>query len=257
MKNGYNKNSKSDKKYINNNVGHINNTSNDSTKNKHEGNTKKAILKEYISFYNKNLKFKHIVSAILMVIVFAICLKISLSTTANLSAENIEELKQSQISFFNAVIKEKIPLNFLIIFAGISPFLYISVIGIFSPYNLAISAATSYAINGNEFLVVIMCLGALIQIIGLSLSVATGMYYCSLSTKKYRYSQTISFGYKDVKKAIYEIRKDEKKVKQIDEEKRKKAEKREKLNVKVPYKMFVISFLIATIITIIGTIVLK
>ena len=215
--------------------------------------TFKSIINAYIKFYNKNLKKKHIIVSIIMLVLFFLAISLVLTNIDSLK----EVLQNSQIvqnSFFTKLTHEKIPLLAVIIFAGITPFFYLPVLGIGESYLLAFEIGYKYGVNGSVFTIVFGSLGAVIQIIAVSLCIATGIYYCTQGTKKFRYNQHIGFGLKDVKKSIYEIKKDEEKLKQLQEEEMKKAEKREKLNVKIPYINLIISFVIGTIVLIIGSI---
>ena len=212
---------------------------------------------EYKKFYDENLKFKHIVITIIMVILFFILLKFQLDGLESVKNSSSVSSNLTAKTFWQAIVKDELLLNFIMIFAGLTPYIYVSVIGVFASYSLVLDFATAYVLNKGFFNVLIFGIGAIIQIVAYALSIATGMYFCKISTKRAKYSQVSFFGYTDFKKAIYQIRKDEKKVELMDEQKREKMEKREQYNVKVPYKMLAISFIISMIISTIGTIFLR
>lgn len=211
------------------------------------------LLKEYKKFYQKNLKFKHIVITIIMILFFFIMFNYALTRLEGLNETAKESIVVSK-SFFSALIKEKIPFSGLVIFAGITPFVFLSVLGILYAYTLALELATIYFVNQSIVGMVIGCLGAIIQILGMAISVATGIYYCLQSSKKFRYNQHQGFGLKDVKKYYYEMRKDEKKKENFEQKEYQKMLEKEKLNVKIPYIHFIISFCMSAILIILGTI---
>lgn len=217
------------------------------------------VLQEILDFYKKNLRKKHIIVYIISLIIFFVFLAMFISSidvthSIETIAETVEESKNDP-GIFSIILKQTIPSIFLIIFAGITPFVYLSVIGFVYPYILAQDIASIFLINTHAYSVIFMTLGDIIKILGISLAMVTGFYYCSLSTKKFRYSQRSSFGMYDLKKHLYELRKNEKKLKEIEEEKKNKDLKNEKLNVKVPYFMLLKLFIISLIIAIIGTLI--
>lgn len=217
---------------------------------------KKNLVKSYKKFYNENLKKKHIIIFVIMLIIFFIMLILFMN---NLSSIENEILGNQAVekTFLQQLVKEKFALLGIIVLAGITPFFFLSVLGIFGSCTLALEICYAYLSSKSILLVIIGSIGCIIQIIAISLCVATGIYYCIQSTKKFRYNQHINFGLKDVKKAIYEIKKEEEKLKKLQEIQEKKAEDREKLNVKIPYINLVISFVISTIIITIGAIIVS
>lgn len=205
----------------------------------------KNILKNYFAFYNKNLKKKHIIVYILSLIVFTFFM---VSFINNLDEVNqfLSEVNNigEKSNIFITIIKDKIPLIALLIFSGITPYVYIPVIGIIGfPYVLTMNIMNMSVLN-----MVIACIGSVIQIFGVSLAVAAGIYYCTSSTKRLKYSQSNTFGLDDVKKQIYETTKKEDKLNEINDKMQAKKEKREKLNVKIEYKALILTGIISIII---------
>jgi len=212
----------------------------------------RSVLKNYFSFYNKNLRKKHIIVYILSLFVFAVFM---ITFIKNLYQMNqlISEINSTNVdsNIFMSIIKEKIPLIFLIIFSGITPLVYIPVIGIVGyPYILSTQLMNMSVIN-----MVLACVGSIVQIFGVSLAVAAGIYYCNCSTKKFRYNQAITFGMDDVKAQIYEATKKEDKLNKLREKNQIKIEKREKLNVKIEYKGLIISGIISILIVVVATLI--
>ncbi|MDD2376647.1 MAG: hypothetical protein PHD15_02695 [Clostridia bacterium] len=207
----------------------------------------KGVLKKYFSFYNKNLRKKHIIVFILSLVFFTVFMTNFINNLDQLN-QLLTELSstQEQSNIFMTIVKEKIPLVFLFIFSGITPYAFIPVVGIIGyPYILA-----TEIINMSGFNMVLACIGSIIQIFGVSLAIAAGIYYCTCSSKKFRYSQSITFGLDDVKQQIYETTKNEVKLNKIKEKRQIKKEKREKLNIKIEYKGLIITAMISTIIVV-------
>lgn len=206
------------------------------------------ILKDYMSFYNKTLRRKHIIIYIISLLIFAYLMKTFIDNT-----EAVKQLmtEVKHVNIFSSIIKEKIPVTFLLIFSGVTPYVYIPIIGIFGyPYLMA-----SQLIGMSAFNILIACIGSVIQIFGISLAIAAGVYYCSCSTKKVKYSQTMTFGLDDVREQIYEARNNEEKLNKVREKKQSKKEKREKLNVKIEYKQLVITFIISVVIVVVTALI--
>lgn len=212
----------------------------------------KDMLINYYSFYKINLKKKHIIIYALTLIIFTI-----LSITF---INNIDDTKTllSQIeaakgttSILGTIFKEKIPLIFLLVFSGITPFIYVPVVGIIGyPYILAINLVDMSAFN-----IILAIFGGIIQLFGATLAISAGIYYCNCSTKKFRYDQSVTFGLDDVKLQIYESTKKDEKVNKLKEKMLVKKEKREKLNVKIEYKALVITTVISSVIVIISALI--
>ena len=208
-------------------------------------NSFKTILNKFILFYNENLKKKHIVifiiSLIFFVFIMSACIASMDSINAMLSELNI---KTEPVNILKTIFSEKIPLVFLIIFSGITPFLFIPLIGVVGfPYVITLSILS---VKGISIVFATIC--AIFQIFGVSLAIATGIYYCKLSTNKFRYSQMSTFGLDDIKQNIYETRNNQEKLIQLKEKRKLKFDKKQKLNVKTPYFMILISFVISVII---------
>lgn len=212
----------------------------------------RSVLKNYFAFYNKNLKKNHIIVYVISLIVFALFM---INFISNLSEVNqfLSELKNAQekSNIFVNIIKEKIPVVLLLIFSGITPFVYIPLIGVVGfPYILATGIMNMSLLN-----MIIACIGGVVQIFGVSLAISAGIYYCTCSSKKFRYSQSSTFGLDDVKEQIYEARKQDDKLDKVKAKKQAKLEKREKLNVKIEYKALFITAIISTIIVSVAAII--
>lgn len=214
-------------------------------------------ISEFLEFYKENLRKKHIIVYVVSLVIFFVFLAMFISTIdvkAPLETV-IENTQKSSTNVFSTIIKQTIPSVFLVIFAGITPFIYLPVIGFGYPYIIASDIAESFLMTTHTANIICMTFGGIIQIFAISLAMVAGFYYCGFSTKRFRYSQRSGFGMYNVKRQLYEIKKDDKKIAKLEEEKRKKDEKIEALNVSVPYKKLFYTFVVAAIIAIIGTII--
>lgn len=220
----------------------------------------KNIMRGYFKFYKEKLMRKHIIVYIICLVVFFVMIATLISkinSTPNIAelAQKAKEVSEASNGVFSLIITKKIPLIFMIILAGIAPYFFIPVIGIASSYSLACDIVTNFNVLTGKASVIPMCIGAIIQLIAVGLSVATGIQYCLLSTKRWRYSRNQDYSMIDFKRTFYEATDNKKKLKEITKKKEEKAAKNEKNNVTVPYGYFVISFLISTVIIAIGTII--
>lgn len=220
----------------------------------------KNIMRGYFKFYKEKLMRKHIIVYIICLVVFFVMIATLISkinSTPNIAelAQKAKEVSEASNGVFSLIITKKIPLIFMIILAGIAPYFFIPIIGIASSYSLACDIVTNFNVLTGKASVIPMCIGAIIQLIAVGLSVATGIQYCLLSTKRWRYSRNQDYSMIDFKRTFYEATDNKKKLKEITKKKEEKAAKNEKNNVTVPYGYFVISFLISTVIIAIGTII--
>lgn len=212
----------------------------------------KDMIKHYLSFYKKNLRKKHIVIYILSLVFFTFFIVnfiSNMSETNKLLAQmnNVNE----HTNVFSNIIKEKVPLTFLFIFSGIAPFAYIPILGIaVYPYILSTELINMSILN-----IMVATIGGVIQLFGVSLAIAAGIYYCTNSTKKFRYNQSSTFGFDDVKQQIYEATKKQDKLQKLEEKRQSKMEKREKLNVKIDYRSLLFTGVISTIFVVVAALI--
>lgn len=222
----------------------------------------KYIIKDYFKFYKQKLMRKHIVIYIICLIVFFVIIASLISkinSTPNIAelAENAKKISENSKGVFSLIISKKIPLIFMIIFAGIAPYFFIPVIGIGTSYSLAVDIVTNFNVLTGKSSVIPMCIGAIIELIAVGLAIATGIEYCILSTKKWRYSRNQDYSMIDFKRTLYEATNNKKKLNEINKRKQEKDAKNEKNNVKIPYLYLLISFIISIIVIAIGTIIAK
>jgi hypothetical protein len=211
------------------------------------------IMKNYFSFYNQNLKKKQIIMYIIILVLFGIFMTNIISQVD--VTKTIANQSVGTSTFLN-ILKEKVLFTLLIIVAGITPYLYIPVIAaLFIPYVYAVDILNVINNGQGTVSLVSTSISAVLQLLGVSLAVATGIYYCINTTKKYRYSQKKSFGMFDLKKQVYEIRKDEDKLQKLMDDRQKTVEKNEKLNVKIDYMNILISGIISLFIVALSSLI--
>lgn len=220
----------------------------------------KRIMKNYFEFYKRELKRKHIMMYVISLVLFAIFTN---SFISDLSAQNSMQNQLTTANsivdknVFGSIVKEKIPIVALTIFAGITPYMYIPAVALIgAPYMLALDIGAVIKNATGSVNILSLSISSVLQLLGISLAIATGIYYCYNATKRFRYSQNNGFGIDDLKDQYYQIKKDEKKLNEHRDKKQKKLEKREKLNVKIEYGNIFISGIISMVIVIISTLII-
>ena len=182
---------------------------------------------EFLREYNDKLKKQHIIIYVICLVLFFIFLAFKISNI-NVT-QNFElvsgALNTSDKTVLLSLLKESVISIFLVIFAGITPFIHLPVLGFAYPYVLAANIAEKFMITGSRIDIVFMTIGSIIQVISISLAITLGFYYCSFTTKKFRYSQRSGFGIDDLKRQVYTIRKNEESLEKLEIERQKKREK--------------------------------
>lgn len=209
-------------------------------------------LTEIKTFYNEKMKKAHIITSIILAVLYTIVFFIQIySVKTGAVAVN----PGAYGAGFTSQVKESFLLTFVIIIAGITPYIPLSVFGVAQPF-LMIQDMMVRSSLGASFTITLY-LGGLLQVIGIALSVVVGVYYCKLTTKKNKYYHHSDFGIDDVKMQLYEIRKDKKKVDEIVKKKEERAKEIEACNIKIPYLMFIAMGLAAFVLEFIGIVITK
>lgn len=209
-------------------------------------------LTEIKNFYNEKMKKPHIILSVVLIVLYTIMF------IAQIHAVKSGAIVVNPAAYgegFLDQVKESFLLNLVVIIAGITPYIPLSVFGVAQPF-LLINDMMIRAALGASFAVTLY-IGGLLQIIGIALCVVIGVYYCRLTTKKNKYYHHSDFGIDDVKMQLYEIRKDEKKIEEIRNKKEKKAQEIEACNIKIPYLMFIALGLAAFVLEFIGIVITK
>ncbi len=251
---------KKNNKNINNKKQKENENTNINKNNKNIDNKFIKMLIEYKDFYKENLKRKQIIIYIISLILFFVSLiflisNININDTVKQVVESGGKIESvSKIDSLISIFKEDIPITFFMLFAGITPYFYLPIFGLIASYNLASQIANMYVMSQGAFTISITALGMIIKLFGYSLAISMGIYYCKISTKKFKYSQRKGFSFIDLKKNYYEMKKMDEKLEKIEKKIKEKQDKVDSNNVKAPYKELIITFCISSIIVIIGTI---
>lgn len=191
----------------------------------------KNILEKYKSYYKENILKKHIIITIISIILLMIFFISNLYSIKSLNY-SIEYTKEAfGKSFYNNLL-----FNGIVIFSGISPFVFLPLLGFTILYNEAISMANICILNGSKIYYVLIIFMGILKCISYSLVIATGIQYCIYSSRKYRYNQKKGYNINDFKISIYRLRKNEDKIKELQEKKSKSIEKYKKLDIKIPYR---------------------
>lgn len=220
-------------------------------------NSSNSKIKEYLEFYNSNLKRKHAICYIILMIIFFILISLYIS---NINTQNFSDIANdsqnlADTNIFTKILKEKIPLVAIIAFAGITPYVYIPVMGFIYSGSLADEIFSVFSKTNNNLNLILSSIGGIIQLFGIGLVIATGIYYCSMVTKRSKYNKVKQFGINDFKRRFFELTKNEKKIGEFNKKEEDEKQKREKFNVKISYKNILISTGISMIIVIIGTLI--
>ena len=203
-------------------------------------------------FYNTKIKKTHIICMTIMVVIFVLVFIVNIGMYK--SGANI--IPDGAVGeSLSGAIQENFLMCAVVIFAGITPYCFLSVLGIAESAVIVGDMSLRYA-WGSSFLPT-MFLGGIIQMIGFSLCVAIGIYYCRLTTRKRKYYNYSSFSFNDVRQQIYEIRKDEKKVKELEKKKKEKYDVAKNSNVKIPYMNFLLLGILAFAITFVGLVITR
>lgn len=209
-------------------------------------------LTEIKEFYNEKIKKAHIITFIIIAVLYTITFFVQIYTlktggiTVDPTANPVALMEQ---------IKESFLLTAVILLAGITPYIPLSVIGVAQTFIIVddMILRSAYGIS----FVPTLYIGGLFQMLGIALSVVLGIYYCRLTTKKNKYYHHSDFGLDDVKMQLYAIRKDEKKKQEILKKKEDKAKKIESYNIKIPYLMLVALSVVAFACEFIGIVISK
>lgn len=245
----------------NNKKGKISRGKDNHNKGKRDENNKFiSYLRSYYTFYKENIKKKHIVMFVICICVFFIVFatymsKITSTPDVATLIKNSENSIQNPSNIFTTIFKQNIPSVFIIIFAGIVPYIYLPVVGIGYAYNYAldiIKCFTTFSHVGNT---IFMTIGTIINLVAISYAIATGMHYCKLVTKKQKYNRTDNYTFNDIRKKFYKETKKEEKLEKLEEKIKQKEIERQKCYVKIPYFNLLISFLISSVIITIGTLI--
>ncbi len=210
------------------------------------------LLSDFFCFYKKNLRKKHVIVYIIMLVLFgtitaSLISNIDVSTVMQENMDNTEYAKTW--SYAVEMLKNETMLLLITVVAGMVPFVYIPIITMACvPYTYAQEIYNVFIATIGSKSMLFLLISSVFQLIGMSLAVVIGIHYCKNATKKYIYSQKNSYGFKDFKIQFYEMIKKNKKAEELRNKKKEELEKNQKLNVKIDYKNIIIGTIIAIVI---------
>ena len=192
----------------------------------------KTKRKELGCFIKNNILKKINVLSIIGIVLFIFILCVFSMSELDL---NYELDKVEKISFIET-IKERIIILLLILLAGWVPYFYIPAIA-FGAYVLMLAGDVALAMETKSVILTILfnILPVVIDVITVGVITAIGIYMCTCTTRKYRYTQRSSFSLLDVKIQLYQMTKKQDKYEQAMAKKQQRIEKVEKNNVKIDY----------------------
>ena len=199
-----------------------------------------------IDVYNK-YRLLSIITTIVVIVVYIISFVMSFGGTGAMVSTQVEPLMTQ--------IKNMLAFSVVVILAGLVPYFFISFGGIAEVIALMGDFGTRY--NYGISSPISLFIGGLIASIGIAICISTGFYLCYLTTKKRKYYNASDFGMDDVKMQLYQIRKNEEKIKEMENKKLKKAKEAEKNNIKIPYLKLSVIGAVGFIFQIIGLLISK
>lgn len=211
---------------------------------------KKDITMDVLDFYNTKLKKMHIIFTVIAIVLYCIFF---FSTFSSIRSGNYSLGEGVVSQGFTSMVKDTVLLDLVVIVAGITPYCFLSVIGLAQSVMIVNTLGVRYAL-GQSFMITCL-IGGLLQVIGIALCVAVGVYYCRLATKKNKYYHHSDFGMDDLKMQFYQIKKDEKKTKELEKAKFEKDKKIQECNVKIPYFNFLVLGVVAVVMQVVGIII--
>ena len=150
-------------------------------------------ISKIISFYKNNIAKIHIVIAIICALLFLVTFFGELFKYKN--GEITVNNSRNVFSLLSS-IKDNAFYSFVVILAGITPYFYLSAIGIF--YSAFIAERFTYRCVVGASLTFTSVVGGIVYCIGSSLCIAIGLYLCYLSSKKRKYYNKLGYTFDDV-----------------------------------------------------------
>lgn len=194
--------------------------------------TFKSYLRDFLVFVSNNLIKTTCILVIIAVLLTALSIS-SMVDTARL--DDCVGACRDGITF-GSNLWGKIQVIFVMIIAGIVPYMYAPVIG-FLGIILQEVSTLAYAIKGYGYAVG-LALGVLPLVLNILIAcivTALGIYVCRTVTVGYRISNVKNMNFTNFRIKLYEVMKKEKKVEELTLKKNKKLEKLEKTKQKLNY----------------------
>ena len=242
---------------VNENLDNIQNVRKKEETKKEYKNAKEFFI-DFFEFFKAKILRKQVIFFVLILIVFGYFVSTYISNLKNedflSQIQNIDEnyVKPNVISI---IAKEKLPDAIIIVLSGIAPYIYAPILGVLYGYQVAMHMIYAISTPGANYNLIVMAIGAIIDFIGFALASSAGFTLCSYSTKRAKYASKSEPNFLDIRKELYSITNNNKKIKELDKKKKEKEKKIEKYNVKTPYIFILTAFIISVIIILIGTVI--
>lgn len=215
-----------------------------------KGMTFKSYLKETLEFFNTNLKKPFVILAIISILIIVM----GVSTgVASIQAGTYNEENFKAISFGESYITN-LQVIFVVIFAGIVPYMYVPVIGgLAGAYTELTTLAYLIVEKGYLKACLIYILPMLLNIAIITMATVLGMYICKTVTAGYKLDNMKHMNSTNFKIKLYELTKKDKKKKELENKKNKKLKELESKSKKIDYFQLVNITVILFIIQIIAS----
>lgn len=201
-------------------------------KEKIKGMTIKKFFKSIYDFYNKNLKKTFLVLCAINILLIVLGVP---SVVQILKASGETEEIITKVSFFN-IYSINVQIVFFIVLAGIVPYIYVPVVGVFAGIILEISKFATLIVDKGYVIATVMYLvPMLLNICIISLAVALGIYMSKTVTAKYRLTNVKSMNLTKFRIDLYDMLKKEDKKEVLEKKREQKIAALEKKNRKLDY----------------------
>lgn len=217
--------------------------------------TFKSYLKETIDFFNINLKKTFIILCVISIIIIALGVCQVASAIKGDLMVNIEKTSFGQTYITN------IQVVFVIVFAGIVPYLYVPIIGGLAGAYTELNTL-AYLIAGKGYLkaTLIYVIPMLLNIAIISIAASVGVYICKSVTSGYKLDNMKHMNSTNFRLELYKLTKKDKKQKELEDKKNKKIKELENQHKKIDYfqvfNITIILFIIQLIATIFRVVII-
>lgn len=194
--------------------------------------TIKKFFKSIYDFYNQNLKKTFLI--LLAISVVLIILGVPTVVQILKASGETEEII-NDVSFIN-VYSTNLQIVFFIVLAGIVPYIYVPIVGVFAGIILEISKFAVLIVDkGYLMATAIYLVPMLLNICIISIAVSLGIYMSKTVTAKYRLTNVKSMNLTKFRIDLYDMLKKEDKKEALEKKREQKIAALEKKNRKLDY----------------------
>lgn len=194
--------------------------------------TLKSYLKRINDFFNINLKKTFMVMCVAAILLIVIGVQTEVNS---IQKETNTNYNLDGVTFGESYISN-IQVIFMVIFAGIVPYMYIPVAGgLIGMYDELVMLAYIIVEKGYLKAILLYVFPLLLNICIISVATALGVYICKTVTGKYKIDNIKHMNSTNFRLKWYEVIKNDKKKKELEEKKNKKLMNLEKKYKKIDY----------------------